>query len=97
MCSKEDIHDDEDEEECECCRSTNVVLFTTAAIRRTNEGNDKPDRRLCKLCRSTMVSTYEEYPTQHPGDGIEIMKSICYVGNAIISKLDKILERTRPR
>lgn len=43
---------------------------------------------LCDLCASTATNTYSgKNPRRHSDETIQIMKTICYVGNSIISAI----------
>lgn len=71
-------------EECDCCD------YETAALEsyRPNVGaRSQRERWLCRLCAGTMTSTYDEYPEQHDHDALALMKTVCYVGNAILDAL----------
>jgi hypothetical protein len=45
-------------------------------------------RLLCQLCAGTMSGNAEEYPEQFRGHD-NVMKTICYVGNAILQALKR--------
>lgn len=46
---------------------------------------DKP-KLLCQLCAGTMTGNALDYPSQYPN--ADVLKTICYVGNAILAKLE---------
>lgn len=47
---------------------------------------DEP-RWLCDLCARTMTSVAMQHPNQYRGE-VEGMRTICYVGNAILAAID---------
>lgn len=52
-----------------------------------------PDKvkRLCHLCAATMTGGAVDYPNQYlDGRSGDVMKTICYVGNAIIAEIRKL-------
>lgn len=67
-------------EACECCDFTtdDLKLFPSAYPRTTSKW-------LCDLCASTMTSRCADEPQFYPN--LEMMKTICYVGNAIIKAI----------
>lgn len=75
-------------EECNCC------MFETTELtfyKPQTGGIDQEGRWLCELCASTMTSHWDDYSFRRrdSGDVIEVMKTICYVGNKILSELKK--------
>lgn len=68
-------------EACQCCDFTTMKLRSfPAAYPRTE------DKWLCDLCASTMTSRCADEPQLYPN--LELMKTICYVGNAIIKAME---------
>ncbi|HEX2242023.1 MAG TPA: hypothetical protein VHK27_01955 [Gammaproteobacteria bacterium] len=73
---------------CECCN------FETKELKpyETNRYFPKQPvetKWICKLCADTMTGAFSDYPNQHNADSLEIMKTICHVGNAILAELKK--------
>ena len=73
-------------EECECCE------FKTAELKAYRSDKNFPQERdekkwLCDLCASTMTGAFHDYPEQHDRDSLYVMKTVCYVGNAIIAAI----------
>ena len=63
--------------ECSCCRyETEVQEY---------EKDNKEKVNLCDLCAGTITSRLNEYINSH--DTVELMKTICYVGNAILDAI----------
>lgn len=71
-------------EECDCCQYETPNLKSY----RPNVGSwNMSERWLCALCAGTMVSTWDGYRQQHDYGILQAMKTICYVGNAILDRL----------
>lgn len=73
-------------EECECCG------FETAELKEYDSNKNFPEKRgetkrLCGLCAGTMTGSFADYPQQHDRDLLYVMKTVCYVGNAILAQL----------
>jgi len=73
-------------EECECCK------FKTSELKKYHSDNNWPQERdnvkwLCDLCANTHTGSFNEYPQQHDRDSLCVMKTVCYVGNAIIAAI----------
>lgn len=79
--SKTDTPPTEEPEDCDCCHFDGMPLkwYRPNLMARQKEG-----KWLCNLCASTMTGTYYDYPEQHDGDSLTLMKTVCYVGNAIL-------------
>jgi hypothetical protein len=75
--------DREKPEECDCCQ------YETDALESYRSHSQADGRWLCALCAGTTTSTCDEYPENHDPDKVEIIKTICYVGNAILDALKK--------
>ncbi len=84
------------EEGCESCHSE---VATLKPYRQNRHLFDRPDRIpegttshkwLCELCATTMTGVGSEYPEQYrEGRVLEILKAICFVGNAILHAIEK--------
>lgn len=70
--------------ECDCCGFPGVSLEEYGC----GPGSIDPTRkkRLCALCASTPAAAGLEY-RHRQGESHEVMKTICYVGNAILAEL----------
>jgi hypothetical protein len=72
-------------EDCESCQHPMPVL----KFYRTNDftrKNGPLGHWLCDLCATTMTSVALEYPEQfREGRDAEIMRTVCFVGNAVIA------------
>lgn len=75
--------------ECHCC-GFETTLKEYEPNRIGTGGRQKPVW-LCDLCAGTMTSSFDEYPEQHDRDALAVMKTICYVGNAILKALAPLL------
>ena len=82
--------DHEKPAECECCG------FATASLLKFDRlhGDHGDDFLLCKgvawycdLCASTMASNALRYALQYSNDTRVMLKTVCYVGNAILDAL----------
>lgn len=71
-------------EECDCCQYPTAAL---GSYRSAVMAKSKETRWLCRLCAGTMTSTYDEYPQQHDSDALQLMKTVCYVGNAVLDAI----------
>ena len=72
---------------CDYCgyAGTNVRWVRyPASTRGDNENNG---RILCDLCCGTAIGTYDEYALTKNKDTVDILRTICYVGNAIIAAI----------
>jgi hypothetical protein len=77
-------------EGCDCCGfETSKTQFYKWNDFTNKRGADNTGRWLCGLCAGTMTSTYDEYPRQHTDQEPTALKTICYVGNAILRALEK--------
>jgi hypothetical protein len=73
-------------EECECCG------FKTSALKEYQSLKNFPldeKKWQCELCAGTMTGSFSDYPKQHDPDTLCVMKTICYVGNAILAEIKK--------
>ena len=74
-----------DAPECDCCRASGVRLKEYDLRRPLMRDDPERMRMLCELCAGTMTSTYVlQYPGQHDRDSVEVMRTLCYVGNQIL-------------
>jgi hypothetical protein len=74
-------------EECACCRAEGVPLHASrieyGPLHESYGRDDVPPfRAICDLCAGTMASTWDQHGRH--GDSAEILKAICFVGNAVI-------------
>jgi hypothetical protein len=81
---------DEKSESCDCCgfETTKIDFYKWNDFTNKRLPENK-GRWLCDLCAGTMTSTYDEYPRQHTDQELTALKTICYVGNAILRALEK--------
>jgi hypothetical protein len=82
--------DELEAEECDCCRAEGVPLHVSRIdYGRSYEAREREDvppfRAICELCDGTMASTWDQ--ANRHGDSIEILKAICFVGNAILKAI----------
>jgi len=68
-------------EECESC-GFETELFE---VKEPTYSGTPLRYRLCNLCNETLAGTAKFYPRQYQNP--EILKTICYVGNAILQEL----------
>jgi hypothetical protein len=88
----EELLTDPSDRTCECCASDGVLL---AAYRMDNPKvkedyrlrNIPPFKVLCSLCAGTMTGMWDEYFEYNDENAIQIMKTICYVGNEILKAI----------
>jgi hypothetical protein len=79
--------------ECGCCRAEGVELEAyplspgSPLDREAQENREPRTKYLCGLCASTMAGSWAEYPHHHDRDALEIMRAVCYVGNAVLRAL----------
>ena len=68
---------------CESCRfECEVAVYNTGAPMRE-------DHKYCELCASTMTSRFaHELRITQPSNR-DVMQTVCYVGNAILTELRK--------
>lgn len=68
-------------EECDCCQFTTTELTEFPM----GLGSRTPNEPmwLCELCANTPASNAYQYPGRY--DDHEVLKTLCYVGNAIIA------------
>jgi hypothetical protein len=70
---------------CDCCRFETTALTFFEPI---GAGSlDTTGRWLCELCPSTYASTMDQYKHLKYLESNEVMKTICYVGNAILKAI----------
>lgn len=82
-----DLPEEEEEEapECDCCHAGGVALKTYDLRRPLIRTDPNRLKLLCKLCAGTKTSSYcLQYPGQHDSDSVEVMRTLCYVGNQIL-------------
>ncbi len=82
-------------EECECCGFETAALKPYPETRYRFSREDTSQREthkwLCLFCASTMAGSADEYPEQFSaGHAGTILKTICFVGNAILARLDEL-------
>ncbi len=79
---------------CESCQFEGAALKAYRQNRWIGSRQDTSEKEthawLCSLCASTMAGTAAEYPEQYGDHAGDILQAICYVGNAILSKLDEL-------
>lgn len=70
---------------CDCCdfKTKDLKLFT----RQHGSDMETPGQWYCALCASTMASVMTRYYNQYSIGERNIMKAICYVGNAVIQAI----------
>jgi hypothetical protein len=79
---------DENPGECECCgfRTKKLRLFKNQPTMIAGGGQlTKADFWYCELCCSTHASVSHAYLRE----GADIMKTICYVGNVLLTEIRK--------
>lgn len=77
--------------ECDCCGFVTKKLRLFEDMDTTIAGGGKivkSDFWYCALCCSTPASNYDRYPSQEASNAT-VMKTICYVGNALLEALKK--------
>jgi hypothetical protein len=90
----EDLVDED--RECSCCRFLNppggLQVYGLGAASRHREharnNNEPPFKALCPICARTMVGSYADYPDQHRGDELELMRMIAFCTNTILARLE---------
>ena len=88
-------------DECQCCgfetiltrygRAYHIVHKLEAALERGEPVEDPDDYSYkweCELCASTLAGNSIDYPDQYPERAV--LQAVCYVGNAILTKLEAI-------
>ncbi len=78
-------------EECECCGTPAGPAIVLKSYEAHAEGLPAMKTEkvwYCELCAGTLTSNFSRYPSQQPS-GFEIMRTVCYVGNAIIAALQE--------
>ena len=70
--------------ECDSCD------FRTSLLRYSNMGPNKYEKWLCELCAHTMAGTALDFPEQYAHNN-DVLKAICYVGNTILERIDKLV------
>ena len=73
-------------EECQCCNFETTELKAYGAHRNFPKIPDEK-KWLCELCAGTETGTYHEYPEQIDASALKVMKTSCYVGNAILAEI----------
>lgn len=72
--------------ECECCQAPKVELKFYEAPPFTKRIAGDKGNWLCILCASTMAGNAHDYPEQYrDGRSGDVMKTMCFVGNAVIA------------
>jgi len=75
---------------CECCEFENVEVkeYDPPALSRVPMTLQKEKNQFCLLCASTHAST--RYTSRYSGGAdTSILQAICFVGNAILKKLEE--------
>lgn len=72
--------------DCDCCGFEGVMVKPYDIRRGAPMGSALGKKWLCALCAGTMTGNAHEYPEQYGREG-EVMKTICYVGNAILQTI----------
>lgn len=76
----------EQPKECESCQHPLKVLKFYQVSRVSRGRFEAGGYWLCELCATTMTSNALEYPEQYyDGKNGEIMRTVCFVGNAVIA------------
>jgi hypothetical protein len=86
--------DDEDERECDCCRFPNPVGGLTEFASDRMPSENRPPKRLCELCAKTLAGVWYEYPEQHDGDMVELLRAQNHIGNRLRRDLADWFQRT---
>lgn len=76
-------------EQCFCCGFETDKLTLYANIETTLAGGGKTRRDdfwYCDLCAQTAASNLSRYPAVTPSAS-EVLRTICYVGNAILAAI----------
>lgn len=72
--------------DCDSCRSQNVEV---GEYRQQWPVGSNKTKWLCDLCAGTVAGVWMEYPDQHDHENIEIMRTINYVGNALLGRIGR--------
>ena len=76
----------EQPKDCESCQHPMPVLKFYHASKFTRRPGEPAGHWLCELCATTMTSNALEYPDQYrEGRDADIMRTVCFVGNAVIA------------
>lgn len=88
-----EIPETEKSEECDSCgyKTEGLKFYASQRIDRPNQ----PGKWLCVLCASTVAGNALDYPEFYPDHNS--LKTICYVGNVILARLDEIERRCQVR
>ena len=76
-------------EQCYCCGFETDKLTLYANMETTLAGSGatrRDDFWYCDLCAGSAASNFSRYPTVAPSAS-EVLRTICYVGNAIIAAI----------
>lgn len=68
--------------DCDSCRCEDVAVTEYPAT------HFSAAKRVCELCAKTMTSTWVDYSHTNK-DALEVMRTVCYVGNIILRELRK--------
>lgn len=76
--------------ECNCCQ-----FVTTRLIAFNNLIPDTVSSSAwyCELCSGSMASMISHFPRLYESDTREILKSMCYIGNTILERIQKLEDR----
>lgn len=78
-------------EECQSCGYVTTALKLFEKLDTTIAGGGKirqDDFWFCDLCSWTPASTYSRRPDTEPSNS-DVVRTICYVGNALLAALKK--------
>lgn len=82
------MSDDEKPEGCDCCgfETTDLDVYP-----RDNPSPENKTKWLCAFCSSTPTGVRYEYK-QHLADvdATDILKTVCYIGNVLLEKIEKL-------
>lgn len=82
----------EESKECDCCRFPASHLNRTPfPVKVRMLPGEESVLWCCDLCNGTMTSNRHYY--RESGEDSELMKTICYVGNAIMEALAELKEK----
>lgn len=77
---------------CECCGYPSKFLTRYEHLHGDRMNPNGGTCWYCGLCAGTETSSTSRYPSLHTPDVIRNMKTMCYIGNAII---DAIREKSQ--
>lgn len=86
------ICEPEEKPTCDCCRYPAKDLRPIGA---DDAGPDDGTRLegsrtiLCGICAGTKASKWHEYRRSHGTETMELMRTICYIGNKVIDEIGR--------